>query len=207
MPRRNEKRRYELPSLDLLPTFEAAARTLSFTRAAEELFITQSAVSKQLKLLEEQLGTDLFERKARTLALTDTGRELAGTVVDILDRLQLTIDHVRQSRRASPLTVTMTTGFASMWLIPRLDRFTGRHPNVDVRIAATTAMLDLERDRIDIAIRFCPPAMVPEGSPRLFGEETVCVCSPRLLRDRKRPLRQPSDLEHHTLLRYEAGPY
>lgn len=207
MTKRNGNRRYEMPSLDLFPTFEAAARTLSFTKAAEELFITQSAVSKQLKLLEQQFGVALFERRARTLVLTDAGRELIGPVVEALDRLQSATDHVQRAQRGPGLTVTMTSGFASMWLIPRLYRFTARNPNVDVRVSATTAMLDLDRDRIDVAIRFCPPNRVPAGSPRLFGEETVPVCSSRLLRDRKRPLRTPADLVHHTLLRYEVRDY
>jgi len=203
MSKQNERRRYDLPSLDALPGFEAAARTLSFTKAAEELFITQSAVSKQLKQLETQLGTDLFVRKARTLELTEAGRLLQQSVVELLDRLQVTVDQVRRIARAPEVTLTATTGFASLWLIPRLQRFTARHPDVDVRLSATTALLDLARDRIDLAIRFCPPHMVPPDSPRLFGEETVPVCSPRLLQDAARPLRTPADLAHHTLLRYE----
>src|SRR5262245_60504925 len=151
MTKRNDRRRYALPALDLLPTFEAAARTLSFTKAAEELFITQSAVSKQLKQLERQLGLRLFERKARALLLTEAGRTLQVQAVDTLDRLQTTVDHLQRENRGAELTVTMTTGFASMWLIPRLDRFTARHPRVHVRLSATTAVLDLERERIDLA--------------------------------------------------------
>jgi DNA-binding transcriptional LysR family regulator len=211
MSKRNDNRRYVLPALDLLPTFEAAARTLSFTKAADELFLTQSAVSKQVKQLEDQLGLPLFERKARALTLSGPGRALHAQTIDVLDRLQATVDMLQRETRGTELTVTMTTGFASMWLIPRLGRFTARHPNVHVRISATTAVLDMQRDRIDVAIRFCPPHMVSADCPRLFGEETVPVCSPRLLEDPKRPLRHPADLVHHTLLRYDVrdlkGPF
>lgn len=196
--------RYRLPPLDFLRGFEAAARTLSFTKAAEELFLTQSAVSRQIKGLEEQIGCALFTRKIRSLALTDEGVILQRAVTETLDRLQDAVDQLGRIRRTRQVTVTCTSGFASLWLIPRLPSFTARHPDVEVRITVSTALADLQRDRIDIAIRFCPPDMVPPGTPRLFGEETVPVCSPRLLEDPGRPLRAPEDLVHHVLLHYEV---
>lgn len=204
MNSRNDKRRYDLPPLSLLRGFEAAARLGSFTKAADELAVTQSAISKQLKLLEDDLGAELFERKPRALLLTEEGRRLQQAIVEALDRLQATVDQVRRTTSATEVNITTTTGFASLWLIPRLHRFRARFPELDVRISATTSMLDLKRDRIDLAVRFCPPHMVPPGSPRLFGEENVPVCSPRLLEDPARPLRRPADLVHHTLLRYEV---
>jgi LysR family transcriptional regulator, glycine cleavage system transcriptional activator len=196
-------RRYNLPHLTFLQGFEAAARTLSFTKAAEELFVTQSAVSRQIKALEDNLGLKLFERRSRSLALTDNGQALYRIATDVFDRLQAATDRLRAETRASQLAITTTTGFASLWLIPRLRRFTALHPDIDVRLAATTDALNLERSLIDIAIRYCRPETVPEGAVRLFGEEMIPVCSRALLRDKTRPLKQPRDLVHHTLLHFD----
>ena len=191
-------RRYNLPHLAFLQGFEAAARTLSFTKAAEELFVTQSAVSRQIKALEDDLGLRLFERRARSLALTENGQALYRIATDVFDRLQTATDRLRAETRARQLAITTTTGFASLWLIPRLRRFTALHPDIDVRLSATTDALNLERSLIDVAIRYCRPEAVPEGAVRLFGEEMIPVCSRALLRDKARPLKQPRDLVHHT---------
>ena len=196
-------RRYNLPHLAFLQGFEAAARTLSFTKAAEELFVTQSAVSRQIKALEDNLGLRLFERRSRSLALTENGQALYRIATDVFDRLQAATDRLRAETRARQLAITTTTGFASLWLIPRLRRFTALHPDIDVRLSATTDALNLERSLIDVAIRYCRPEAVPEGAVRLFGEEMIPVCSRALLRDKARPLKQPRDLVHHTLLHFE----
>jgi DNA-binding transcriptional LysR family regulator len=195
--------RYDLPRLGFFQGFEAAARTLSFTKAAEELFITQSAVSRQIKALEDHLGVALFERRPRSLALTESGQALYQVTLDILERLQMATDRIKAERRTRQLSITTTTGFAALWLIPRLSRFTRLHPNVDVRISATTDLVNLERSLIDLAIRYCRPESVPEGAVRLFGEEVLPVCSPALLRDPERPLARPEDLRHHTLLHFD----
>lgn len=196
-------KRYRLPNLAFFQGFEAAARTLSFTKAAEELFITQSAVSRQIKALEDNLGLKLFERQPRSLALTESGQTLHRIATDLLDRLQSATDHLRAETRVRQLSLTTTTGFASLWLIPRLRRFTALHPDIDVRISATTDTLNLERSLIDLAIRYCRPETVPEGAVRLFGEEMISVCSPALLRDKTRPLKRPQDLAQHTLLHFD----
>jgi len=196
-------RRYRLPQLGFIQGFEAAARHLSFTKAAAELFITQSAVSRQVKALEDDLGVTLFERRQRALALTESGHALYRVATDVLERLQSTTDQLRTSGQARQLSLTTTTGFASLWLIPRLQRFTRLHPDVDVRISATTTMINLERSLVDLAIRFCRPEDVPERAKRLFGEEVVAVCSRTLLRDRSRPLKRPHDLKHHVLLHFD----
>ena len=196
-------RRYNLPHLAFLQGFEAAARTLSFTKAAEELFVTQSAVSRQIKALEDNLGLRLFERRSRSLALTENGQALYRIATDVFDRLQAATDRLRAETRARQLAITTTTGFASLWLTPRLRRFTALHPDIDVRLSATTDALNLERNLIDVAIRYCRPEAVPEGAVRLFGEEMIPVCSRALLRDKARPLKQPLDLVHHTLLHFE----
>jgi LysR family transcriptional regulator, glycine cleavage system transcriptional activator len=191
------------PHLAFFQGFEAAARTLSFTKAAAELFITQSAVSRQIKALEDNLGLYLFERRPRSLALTEEGQALYRIATNVLDRLQAASDQLRAATCARQLSITTTTGFASLWLIPRLRHFTALHPDIDVRISATTETLNLERSLIDLAIRYCKPETVPEGAVRLFGEEMIPVCARVLLRDKTRPLKRPKDLAHHTLLHFD----
>ena len=196
-------KRYRLPQVGFFQGFEAAARNLSFTKAAEELFLTQSAVSRQIKALENHLGVALFERRPRSLILTDAGQALYRVTTDVLERLQNAVDQIGSVNRTRQLSITTTTGFASLWLIPRLPRFTSLHPAIDVRISATTDMLNLERSLVDLAIRYCPPETVPDGTIRLFGEEILPVCSPALLRDRSRPLKRPQQLKDHTLLHFD----
>ena len=196
-------KRYNLPPLAFFQGFEAAARTLSFTKAAEELFITQSAVSRQIKALEDHLGIRLFERRPRALTLTESGQALQRISADVLERLQTATDQLRAASRTRQLAITTTTGFASLWLIPRLQRFTRLHADVDVRISATTETLNLERSLVDLAIRYCRPEDPPEDAVRLFGDEMVPVCAPALLRDRARPLKRPQDLARHVLLHYD----
>ena len=196
-------KRYRLPQVAFFQGFEAAARNLSFTKAAADLFITQSAVSRQIKALEDHLEVALFERRARSLILTEQGQALYRVAADMLERLQTAVDQLKPDSRARQLSITTTTGFASLWLIPRLQRFTRLYPDVDVRISATIDALNLERTLVDLAIRYCKPDSVPEGAVRLFGEEVVPVCSKTLLRDRARPLRRPEDLKNHALLHFD----
>jgi LysR family glycine cleavage system transcriptional activator len=187
--------------LDLLHTFEAAGRHLSFTLAGEELFLSQSAVSRQIQQLEASVGAPLFERRHRALALTEAGRIMQRAVEDSLERLRDAAARVRSTSPQRQVAVTCTPGFASFWLIPRLARFTSAHPEVDVRISATLEMVDLERSNVDLAVRFVP---IEEGEgPQLFEEEVQPMCSPLLLRDAARPLREPADLARHTLLTVE----
>jgi DNA-binding transcriptional LysR family regulator len=196
--------RQELPALDLLRSFEAAARHLSFTRAAGELFLTQSAVSRQIQQIEASLGVPLFERHHRALELTEAGRIMQRAVVDCLERLRDATTRVRAASVARQVAITCTPGFASLWLIPRLARFTQQHPAVDVRISATLQMLDLDRQQVDVAVRFVP-TRDGEGAP-LFQETVLPVCSPRLAADKRNPLRKPAQLVNHTLLAVEMPP-
>ncbi len=194
--------RSELPRLDLLSSFEAAARHLSFTLAAQELALTQSAVSRQIQAIEAGLGVPLFERQHRALALTEAGRVLHRTVIDCLERLRDTTARLRATTQMRQVAITTTPGFASLWLIPRLAHFTANHPLVDVRVSATHDMLDLERSQIDVAVRFCP---VSEGVGQpLFEESVFPVCAPQLVNDRSKPLQRPADLVLHTLLAIES---
>ena len=193
--------RGELPPLDLLRTFDAAARHLSFTLAAGELFLTQSAVSRQIQQLEAALGVALFERLHRALELTAAGQVLHRAVVDSLQRLHDATTLIRAHAQPRQVAMTCTPGFASFWLIPRLARFTASHPEVDVRISATLDLLELARSPVDLAVRFVPTSE-GEGAP-LFEEVLVPVCSPALARSKTAPLRKPADLARHTLLAVE----
>lgn len=194
--------RAPIPSLDLLEGFEAAARHLSFTKAGEELFLTQSAVSRQIKDLEEQLGVPLFERRHRALALTEAGQQFYAATAQVLITMRSATERLRAaSGRRRPLSVTTTHSFAALWLIPRLAGFTRAHPGVDVRITADTRVQDLERDGLDLAIRHGPPSLAGPNAVRLFGERVFPVCSPKLLK--KHPLRAPADLKNHCLLEYD----
>lgn len=170
--------------------------------AANELFLTQSAVSRQIQQLEASVSTDLFARQHRALALTDAGRTLQRAVGDRLERLRDATLVIRASlQSATPVrqvAVTCTPGFASLWLIPRLARFTANHPQVDVRISATLDVLDLDHSQLDFAIRFCPTT-TGEGAP-LFEEKLLPVCAPSMLKNSVNPLRTPADLVNHTLL-------
>jgi DNA-binding transcriptional LysR family regulator len=192
-----------LPSLDLLKGFEAAARLLSFTKAGEELYLSQSAVSRQIQELEEQLGVRLFQRRHRALALTEAGQVLYPAAAQVLATMRGVTDRLRAAAGRRTLAVTTTQSLASLWLIPRLAGFTRTHPDVDVRISADARVMDLERDGLDLAIRHGPATLSGPGAVRLFGERVFPVCSPKLLKDPKRPLREPADLRHHVLLHYD----
>ena len=194
----------DLPPLDLLVAFEAAARHLSFTRAGEEMALTQSAVSRQIKALEERLGVVLFQRRHRALALTEDAVEFLRAVTAALGSLERATRAVRGADRVRSVIVTTTAGFASLWLIPRLASFVDAHPGVDVRISAAHALVNLERDGVDVAVRYraVDSTAVARGEV-LFGETVFPVCSPRLAREAARPLRLPADLAKHTLLRME----
>lgn len=201
------QRQYMLPPLNQLEAFEAAARHLSFTRAADELALTQSAVSRQIAALEDYFGVPLFHRLHRALLLSDEGRSLQQAVVQALQQLHQVSTTLRGRPRVKTVVVSTTPGFAGLWLIPRLAGFTASRPDVDVRISANNALVQLERDGVDVAIRYHTAEGVGAGAQRLFGEVMLPVCSPALLRDAARPLKQPEDLRHHCLLHmdYERG--
>jgi DNA-binding transcriptional LysR family regulator len=190
-----------MPALDLLVGFESAARHLSFTKAGEELYLTQSAVSRQIKELEDQLGVPLFQRRHRALSLTDAGQQFYAVAAQVITTMRAATERLRtQAGKRRPLTVTTTNSFASLWLIPRLAGFTREHPEVDVRITAETKVQDLERDGLDVALRHGPASLAGPNAVRLFGERVFPVCSPKLLK--KLPLKKPDDLKNHVLLQY-----
>ncbi len=196
-------RHYDLPPLAQLEAFEAAARYLSFTKAADELALTQSAVSRQIKALEDHFELALFRRLHRALRLTEEGQTLYQAVGEVLGQLHEVAGRLRRRTTNRTLVVTTTPGFAGVWLIPRLAGFTAAHPEVDVRISAANNFVNLNRDGVDLAIRYHTREGVGEPAELLFGEVIFPVCSPRLARDPARPLKKPEDLRRHTLLHME----
>ena len=189
----------QLPPLNALRAFEAAARHLSVSQAAAELHVTPAAISHQVKALEDWLGVQLFRRLNRRVLLTDAGQSCLKGLRDGFDRLAATVEKVRAQSAAGPLTVSAAPSFAGKWLVPRLDRFRGIHPDIDVRIDANSALIDFSRDNVDIGIRYGRGDYPGLRVDRLMAESVFPMCSPKLMRG-DRPLRRPRDLVHHTLL-------
>ena len=192
MPRR-------LPSLNGLKAFEAAARHESFTRAAEELCVTQGAISHQVKALETELGLKLFIRERQRLVITEAGRSYLEVVRDALDRIASGTERLLQRQNSGLLTVSTSPNFAAKWLVHRLGRFAEAHPGIDLRISAALHHIDFARDDIDMAIRHSDGQGNGLHVTRLCAETLIAVCSPTLLSGRN-ALRKPADLARHTLL-------
>jgi len=188
-----------LPSLDFLRGFEAAGRRLSFTLAAQELFLTQSALSRQIKALEDALGVALFERRHRALALTSAGAAFHRDVTEALESLAAAASRFHEATRSPGVTLSTTVSFASLWVIPRLATFRAHHPDVEVYVSADDRVVDLARSEVDIAVRYLPDSAAPEDSHRLFGERMTPVASPKIASG-KPPLRTPADLARHVLV-------
>lgn len=197
-------------SLTFLRAFEAVARLLSFRLAGEELFLTQSAISRQIKGLEDELGAQLFERDTRQVALTQAGATLLRAVQPMLERLDGSVRQIRSASARPRVAITTFASFATLWLIPRLEAFQRAHPALDIRIAATDTLDDLEGREIDLALRYGRDADRPAEATTLFGDVLAPIVSPWLL-DRARrgeapALRQPADLGGHTLLEIDDPP-
>jgi LysR family glycine cleavage system transcriptional activator len=189
-----------LPSLDLLRGFVAVARRMSITQAAEDLFVTQSAVSRQIKGLEAQLGTPLFRRSHRAIELTSDGERLFRLVDPWFTQLGELVETFRARHERAPITITATVGATSLWLLPRLGDFQAAHPDIDVRVAAGDRVIDLAREGVELALRYAREEVVPAGAERLFDEQVFPVASPSLgLREADLPAR----LGELVLLEYE----
>jgi len=169
---------HRLPSLDLLRGFVAVGRHMSITRAASELCLTQSAVSRQVQALEDRLGARLFRRGHRSLAFTAEGERLFRSADAALQQLQDALGAVQAGARTRPVTVSATIGFTGLWLLPRLSRFQAQHPGVDVRVSAHNRVVDLRNDGVDLAIRYTSGERAPPGARLLFHEAVVPVASP-----------------------------
>ena len=198
----NDRKRRPL-SLGNLRAFEAVARHLSFSVAADEMSVTQSAISRQIKGLEGELGATLFVRGTRHVEITQSGQTLLLAVQASLQKIDAGVRQIRQARGRQRVSVTTFASFGSLWLLPRIEAFQRTHPDIDIRVSATDAIADLDDPELDLALRYCSPAQAPAGAVRLFGEVLSPMVS-RSLAERIRigkapPLASPADLAQHTL--------
>jgi len=188
-----------LPPLNALKAFEAAARHESFTRAAEELCVTQGAVSHQVKALEAELGIRMFNRERQRLIITEAGREYLGVVRDALDRIAVGTQRLVQRQSTRVLTVSTSPDFAAKWLVHRLGRFGATHPDVDLRISAAMHHVDFAREDVDLAVRHGDGNWSGLDAVRLGPEQLFAVCSPKLISGHPR-MANPADLLKFPLL-------
>lgn len=191
-------------TLTALRTFEAVARRLSFSAAAAELFLTQSSISRQIKALEDELGTPLFNRGTRQVQLTSAGESLRQAVLPALERLDLAVRQIRVSLGRRHLNVSTFASLATLWLLPRLDAFQKRYPDIDIRISASDGLVDMDDPDFDVVLRCMPVALSPAGGDALFDEVMTPVVSPalwwRVQRGEVAPMARAADLAAHVLL-------
>ena len=192
-----------LPSLNALRAFEAAGRHLSFSKAAEELHVTPAAVGHQVKALENDLGAVLFDRLNRALQLTPAGQSLLPGLSEVFYRVTEVVETFRRRDANRPLTVSMPPSFGATWLMPRLERFRVRHPDIDIRLDADNRIVDLVHDDVDIGLRYGLGDYPGMRVDSLLSEEVFPVCSPRLL-EGPHPLRTLDDLRWHTLVHVDG---
>lgn len=185
--------------LNSLRAFEAAARHLSFVKASEELFVTPAAVSHQVKRLEEYLGLQLFRRLSRGLLLSETGQLLSAELREVFLHLDMAMAKVVETDSQGALTISVAPMFAAKWLLPRLQNFELSHPDIDLRMSSTLALVDFQRDGIDAAIRLGHGSYPGLDAVKLFEESVTPMCSPRLLKG-KRTLTKPDELQGQVLL-------
>ena len=193
-----------LPSLNGLRAFEAAARHMSFTQAAAELNVTQTAISHLIRRLEQEIGVKLFVRQNRGLALTPEGRDYLPGVRTAFQDLRLATDRLLRKDDGRVLTVSTLASLAAKWLLPRIASFQEQHKEIDVRITTSSDLVDFRRDEIDAAIRYGRGQWSGLHADWLMADELFPVCSPALL-EGKNPLRKAEDLANHTLLHTSGG--
>lgn len=195
-----------LPNLNALKAFEAAARHLSFTKAAEELNVTQGAISHQVQGLEEQLGLPLFRRLNRRLALTDAGRDYLPALSEAFDRIAAATARLKTQEESGMLTVTVLPSFAARWLLPRLSRFRALAPDIDVMVSSKHELVDLEQEAVDLAIRFgTGQGRYPHLRETFLMDDVVLPVMAPTLRDGRPPPKQPCELRDYPLLHDEVG--
>jgi DNA-binding transcriptional LysR family regulator len=191
----------QLTSLDLIRGFVAVGRRMSITLAADDLCLTQSAVSRQIRTLEDMLGVKLFVRGHRSIVFTSEGERLFRRADEALKQLQDVVGAVRIGLAMRPVTIAASIGVTGLWLLPRLGSFLQRHPNVDVRISASNELSDLRNEELDLAIRYCPPEAAPPQATRLFGETVAPVAHPSL---KLGALKSADELRGQVLLEFDG---
>lgn len=204
MPQEDCLKGCSMPSLSLFQTFEVVARRSSFTLAADEMCLTQSAVSRQIRALEDQLGLRLFRRLHRAIALTTDGQQLYEAVTRGLEQINGCVDRLRAASENPQITVSASVAFSYFWLMPRLERFSAQHPDFDLRVLATDQKVDLRQEGVDVAILYGNGQWEGARTRQLFGERVYPLCSPAYLRAHPE-LRAPSDLLDQTLLHLDGG--
>ncbi|AOJ63201.1 LysR substrate-binding domain-containing protein [Burkholderia ubonensis] len=192
-----------LPSLDLVRGFVAVGRRMSITLAAQDLCVTQSAVSRQVHALEAHLGVALLQRGYRKIAFTPEGERLFRIADAALHSLQDAVGTLTAARERQPVTITASIGVTALWLLPRLGRLQARHPEIDLRVAANDKVLDLRAEGIDLGIRYAPLDRAPEGALHLFDETVVPVAHPA---HAARPIADAAALAGHVLLEFDGQP-
>ncbi|MEM8686509.1 MAG: transcriptional regulator GcvA [Pseudomonadota bacterium] len=196
---------YHLPPLNGLRAFEATARNMSFTQAAEELHVTPAALSYQVRQLEEILGIKLFKRLNRAIELTPQGQALFPGIRAGFERMDEAMRTLRRRAETNVLVVSVGPAFAAKWLAPRLYRFIQRHPDIDPRISANIQISDFENEQIDLAVRFGTGTYPNLHSERLISDYVTPLCSPELVADtHPHPLKAPEDLAQHVLIHDES---
>src|SRR5215468_3351146 len=195
--------RPRLPPLNALKAFEAAARHESFTRAAEELCVTQGAVSHQVKALEAELEIKLFNRERQRLIITEAGRDYLAVVRDALDRIAVGTERLLQRQSAGVLTVSTSPDFAAKWLVHRLGHFAEAHAGIDLRVSATLHHVDFAREEVDLAVRHGDGNWPGLDTVRLSPEQLFAVCSPKLLSGKRR-LGKPADILKFPLIHMDS---
>ena len=193
-----------LPSLNGLRAFEAAARHLSFTRAAAELNVTQTAISHQIHRLEQQIGIPLFVRRNRALLLTREAEAYLPSVRTAFEDLRRATARLRRPDREGLITVSTTASLAAKWLVTRVAAFQDANPGIEVRISTSSHLVDFQREDVDMAVRYGRGSWAGLRAKWLMAEDIFPVCSPTLLHG-DNPLQRPEDLEHHTLLHSTAS--
>lgn len=194
-----------LPPLNALKAFAAAGKHLNLTAAAKELYVTPSALSHQIRGLEDLLGVKLFVRTRHGLDLTEAGRLILPGISDAFDQMSKTMALLNPGKESQILTISMLSTFAMRWFIPRLSRFQQQHADIDVRISTSVELVDFDRDDVNCAIRFGAGHWPRLTATRLFTEQLTPVCSPRLATVEK-PLDNPRNLEAYTLLHARLRP-
>lgn len=188
-----------LPSLTAVRAFEAAARQLSFARAAEELHVTPAAISQQIKQLEDYLGLALF-RRGKTLAVSEAAQAALPLITEAFDQLERAVDRMRARDTSGPLVVSTPPTFAARWLVPRLEDFHTRYPEIELRLLATRRLVDFALEDVDVAVRFGAPPFPGLHAEALMQESIVPVAAPAIAQT----IHTPADLLRCTLLHDES---